>query len=567
MKTTDKITKPKSLPTSPTFILEREMDCSPKDIKFINALLNDARMIQNTVLAMAKKRYNRMIQSKPHQGLYNELKGINEQIELSPKNKELKGKRKNVISELKELSNKYRLNKTEFEKDAKIVRAYYHNRLDSVAAQKAADRAWISFDKYLNKKSKRIHFLRFGENMSIEGKSNVASVVVGCVEKDLTVRYGSYYFNLKPIKKNDLYMKETTSNIRYFLETSPEKNKAVQENSKLAVSYLNGEITKESYLKNFQSTYRVKYNRIVKKVIRGRDRFFLQMLLEGRPVPKRKKDGSFRHQLGKGKVGNDFGTQTVGVASDKKVALINLADEVDPIDHKIKLTQRKMDRSRRNSNPDHFREDGTIKKGKKKWTYSKRYQKLKSKLKELHRKTAIKRKLAHQTLANRLIRLGDSFIGEKMNFKALQKRKKETEKNEKGKFISKKRFGKTLANKAPASFVSIYKTSVENLGGTFLLVNTIKFKASQYDHTTQKLVKKRLSQRWHIFSDGTKIQRDLYSSFLLKCSNQTLDKPDFKQCEIEFASFKEKHDYFIKQVIEENVKIKNSGIKPNILSV
>ena len=351
-----------------------------------------------------------------------------------------------IISELKELGNKYRLNKTEFEKDAKTLRAYFHDRLDSVATQKAADRAWISFDKYLNKKSKRIHYLRFGENMSIEGKSNAASIVVECVEKNLTVRYGSYYFNLKPIKKNDLYMKETISHIQYFLETSPEKNNAVQENSKLAVSFLNGEITKEYYLKNFQRTYRVKYNRIVKKIIRGRDRFFLQVVLEGRPVPKRKKDGSFRHQLGKGKVGNDFGTQTVGVASDKKVALINLADEVDPIDHKIKLTQRKMERSRRNSNPAYFGEDGTIKKGKKNWVYSKRYKKLKRKLKELHRKTATKRKLAHQTLANQLVRLGDTFIGEKMNFKALQKRKKETEKNEKGKFIRKKRFGKTLAN-------------------------------------------------------------------------------------------------------------------------
>ena len=255
--------------------------------------------------------------------------------------------------------------------------------------------------------------------------------------------------------------------------------------STLAVSYLNGEITKEYYVKNFQSTYRVKYNRIVKKIIRGRDRFFLQIILEGRPVPKRKKDGSFRHQLGKGEVGNDFGTQTISVASDKKVALINLADEVDPIDRKIKLTQRKMDRSRRNSNPNNYREDGTIKKSKKKWVYSKRYIKLINKLKEFHRKTATKRKLAHQTLANRLVCLGDTFIGEKMNFKALQKRKKETEKNEKGKFISKKRFGRMLANKAPASFVSIYQKRVENSGGTFLLVNTTKFKASQYDHNLE----------------------------------------------------------------------------------
>ena len=83
-----------------------------------------------------------------------------------------------------------------------------------------------------------------------------------------------------------------------------------------------------------------------------------------------------------------------------------------------------MERSRRNSNPVYFREDGMIKKGKKNWVYSKRYKKLKRKLKELHRKTATKRKLAHQTLANQLVRLGDTFIGEKMNFKALQKRKR-----------------------------------------------------------------------------------------------------------------------------------------------
>ena len=49
-------------------------------------------MIQNTVLAMAKKRYNRMVQSKSHRDLYKELKAINEQIEFSPKNKEFEGR-------------------------------------------------------------------------------------------------------------------------------------------------------------------------------------------------------------------------------------------------------------------------------------------------------------------------------------------------------------------------------------------------------------------------------------------------------------------------------------------
>ncbi|MEH7502986.1 hypothetical protein V7152_13420 [Neobacillus drentensis] len=74
--------------------------------------------------------------------------------------------------------------------------------------------------------------------------------------------------------------------------------------------------------------------------------------------------------------------------------------------------------------------------------------------------------------------------------------------NEKGQYIRKKRFGKSLANIAPAMFVSIYQSRVEQLGGTILFVQTRKFKASQYDHTTQNLVKKQL------YNAGTSYQTE-----------------------------------------------------------
>lgn len=47
-----------------------------------------------------------------------------------------------------------------------------------------------------------------------------------------------------------------------------------------------------------------------------------------------------------------------------------------------------------------------------------------------------------------------------------------------------------------------------------IVKNTVK--ASQYDHELNQFIKKKLSQRFHIFSDGTKVQRDVYSAFLLK---------------------------------------------------
>ena len=163
-------------------------------------------------------------------------------------------------------------------------RTNVHNRLDSVATQKAANRAWTSIHKFINKKSKRCHFLKKGENDSFEGKSNDASIVIEPAEQDVRVRYGQRYFKLKPIKKNDLYMEETISNLLHYFESPGNKHNEI-----LAISYLNGEIAKDYYLKHFQSTYRVKYSRIVKKEIRGKERFFLQIVVEGHAVPKRKK--------------------------------------------------------------------------------------------------------------------------------------------------------------------------------------------------------------------------------------------------------------------------------------
>ena len=79
-------------------------------------------------------------------------------------------------------------------------------------------------------------------------------------------------------------------------------------------------------------------------------------------------------------------------------------------------------------------EDGTIKKqGNKKviWNKSNHYIKYQNELKELYRKQADIRKYQHECLANYIISLGNKVYVEKMNFAGLQKRAKNTEKNEK----------------------------------------------------------------------------------------------------------------------------------------
>ncbi len=53
------------------------------------------------------------------------------------------------------------------------------------------------------------------------------------------------------------------------------------------------------------------------------------------------------------------------------------------------------------------------------------------------------------------------------------------------------------------------------------------YRASQYDHTADDFIKKKLSDRMYKLSDGTIVQRDWYSSYLLyniDYINKTIDK-------------------------------------------
>ena len=77
---------------------------------------------------------------------------------------------------------------------------------------------------------------------------------------------------------------------------------------------------------------------------------------------------------------------------------------------------------------------------------------------------------------------------------SLAKRTKITRRNKKGKFLSKKRYGKSIANKSPGSFLAILEEKVTRFGGTFQRIVTWEAKASQFDHQTGKYNPKKLSQ-------------------------------------------------------------------------
>lgn len=412
------------------------------------------------------------------------------------------------------------MDKNTFEKDVKPFREHYLEHVYSSLAVKIADDVWTAFEKYFYGNGKRVHFL---------GKRGLQSVACKKAGVGLT-----YKDNLLVWKGGQL-PKDTPKTIakRYELSIPVAKPRNIYEQEMLK---------KE-----------IKYLRIVRKWVKDRYKYYLQFTLVGEPVSKGR-------VIGNGRVGIDIGTQSIAIASERCVQLLVLADKVQTNHEKALRIQRKMDRSRREMNPDYFQSDGTIKPGVKlRWKDSKRYKKLAGELRHLQRKNADIRKYQHNCLANAILEMGNEVYVESMDYRALQRRAKKTTKNAKGRYNRKKRFGKSLGNRAPAMLLTILQNKVNAIPGASLQkVDTWAFKASQYDHTDQTYHKKQLSDRVAKLSNSDVIQRDLYSAFLLmnaaKPSSPTAppDHTDQTLCETNYATFLIHHQMEIERHRQED---------------
>ena len=254
----------------------------------------------------------------------------------------------------------------------------------------------------------------------------------------------------------------------------------------------------------------IKVITVVRRLVRGQYKYYLQMSIEGEKPQKGR-------TLGKGNVGIDIGPTTVAVSGENIASIDKLASKCDNIQEEITRLARKIDRSRRANNPENFNEDGTIKRGVRLvWNDSKRYKALRKEMAELQRRQAAIRKQQHIDRANELLKEGDTFIVENNQISGWTRKAKETKVNEKtGKIQKKKRFGKSVANHAPSMFVTILENKVKSLGGEVIKVDT-QNAASQYDFTNNSFEKHELKERSVTLSNGDTHQRDMLAAFNLQ---------------------------------------------------
>ena len=102
------------------------------------------------------------------------------------------------------------------------------------------------------------------------------------------------------------------------------------------------------------------------------------------------------------------------------------------------------------------------------------------------------------------------------------------------------------------------KLKSRGLDGVVKVKTTVR--ASQFNHISGEYQKKPLGQRWNDMPDGRRIQRDLYSAFLLQHMNAAQDGFDVAALNRDYENFVVLHDNVIEELQTAPKTLSSMGI-------
>lgn len=482
-----------------SFVMEFELIAGNQEINFLEKRFNTGSNIYNLCLGHCIKQLNKLKRDEEYRKSVKVLKTVNRKLEKKnlPQNeiKRLKDIKISCTNKIKELEKEYQFTENDIQKYAKVPREFIGKILNSNIVQKIASTSFNAVKKIQYGKAKKVRFKKKGE-ISLEGKGN---------------RTG-FIFDIRTMK--------------------------LKLGQKLSCNHKPLDKKQRNCFKN-----RIKFCRVLKKYIRGKRRYFLQIVFEGMPETD--------FQASEGEVGLDIGTSTVAISSDNEVKLLKLS-KTEQEARKIRILQRSLDRKRRMANPDNYDKNGKVKKKRKEWKLSKNYFRELNKLKEVYRKKRVKDNQYKNILVKFILSQGDTVKTEKTSVNSWKNKSKKTVINKNnGKNISKKRFGKAVNNNAPGTLKRKLSEKLSYFGKELIEINPFKTKASQFNHISQEFKKCSLEVRFKELIQGIVVQRDLYSAFLIK-NVENLSEYNMEKINQQFDKFYEKQ-------LKEVKRIKNEG--------
>lgn len=399
--------------TTKSFVLEYETGLTKKDRDICEKKLRIGKQIYNAFLSECIKRINAYKSDANFIKLASEYKAA--------KKENNSDKIKRFSKELENIKKSYGWYGDYCLADVRMKQSHhYSGSLRSSVLVALSIRAYRTARKYEKAEAKNIHFYRKDEDFSIEGNRNSDGIYYRnnmiCFDRDTRL----------PLKK-----KSNTSE-EYYKEA----------------------------LKN-----RIKFCRLLSRTIRGKKRYYVQLILEGIPPNHR--------EYGDGKIEiHNVGLSYVDLSiNGNRKSIVLVPETVVDEEKEIELLT-KMDYSRRAMNPENYTISGAIIKGSKKWNYSNNYKKLRYRLKELRRREAATRMNSHGRLTNELLSQGSNITIENQSYKELVKMNKDITSHG-----ATKNQNKSIKNKAPGAFVSMLN---RKLG-----------------YVDKQLIEKQNKKRWH----------------------------------------------------------------------
>ena len=456
-----------------------EADISEDEKRRIFSDADHLRQCGNELLGIMKRNLEQLLRTKKYRALQKLYGKVSDPIhalekkevlldEETQKLNHLKKERAEITNSMNQMRESYQMTWDFCQTKMMELKEKYH--LQSIFALSCAEDIWAAIETILYSNGRKLHFKKRGDLPEIRAKQSTRGLVIDSSQSGMIVKYGKVTIPCK-YKAKDLWLQdEEKAILAYLAEPEIQDAHAVDQMSK-------GIIT---------DTYRPCFASLVCKKIRGRLRIYVHITVEGKAISKRRKDNTSRHYYGKGNIGCDIGTQTIAYTSNTEVGLENLAERGNSIQHVERqeaLILRAMERSRRAMNPNHYNENGTVKKGHKQWNFSKRYQKLRQRHQKLCRIAAENRALAIREQVNHLRSLGDCFITEPPNAKKLQKRANpENPVDKNGRMKRKKRFGRSIKNRCPGYLQAKAKQLFESTGGMYVEVAILYRAVSTITH-------------------------------------------------------------------------------------
>lgn len=368
-------------------VLTFKLNLSPCDKAIIGKRFEYMFHIHNTIVSHAAKQLRKLKFDNAYTKLKTEYGTLiyDKNKKKKKLNKEETVRKKEITDAMNIITKSYGLTQADLEAYIKECGKRYSKHLSSQQVQKEADRVFKGVEKVLYSTGKHLHFKKYRDFHTISGKTNANGIKFD--KAKLSIEWNGLKIKCKnPSKKSAWYYAEA----------------------------LKGDIS---------------YCEIERKMFPNGWHYYLLVYLRGAPPHTIKEVGSPYNITG-----IDIGTSTIAAVSEDMAVLEELAPRTNEYNAGIAEIQKRMDISKRMSNPDKYRLDGTIDKSNKgKWIFSKNYCRMRCRLGSLYRQKSTYIKQSHRILANKLIKNSTSFVIENMSFKSLQKKAKKTERSEKQK--------------------------------------------------------------------------------------------------------------------------------------